>query len=89
MFFGVRGPFGSRRVSGPGQNAKKRQKTLTKSLRFKGHFGTLSAFLRACFLVYFQVRAFSALWAIWWPRGGQKGGFRRSCRGHLGGGANM
>ena len=44
-------------------------------LRFGGHFGTFSVYCASVFLVHFQGRSFSSLWAIWEPEGSLKGRF--------------
>ena len=36
---------------------------------FGGHFGIFSVFVAGVFLVHFQGRSFSSLWAIWEPKG--------------------
>jgi len=56
---------------------------------FLGRFGTFWCLVEGVFFVCFQGRPFCALWAIWWPRGGQKRGFWRPFRHHLGGGPDM
>ena len=65
---------------GPGQESggPKRGKRQIGSPLFGGCFGTFSALFGVCFFVYFQVPSFSALWAVWEPKGAQKGCFGRS-----------
>ena len=89
VFFGVRGPFGSRRVSGTEKSAKNGLDLVWNLARFRVVSALCGVFLRVFFFVCFQERPFCALWAIWWPECGQKGGFWRPFLRHLGGRSNM
>ena len=52
VFFGVRGPFGSRRVPGPGISAKNVRELVSNLARFRAVFVFRGAFFRVFFCVF-------------------------------------
>ena len=84
VFFGVRGPFGSRRAPGREKSTKNGMDLVLNFGRFRVLLALCGVVLRVCF----QERPFCALWAIWWPGCGKKGGFWGPFRLLLGGGSN-
>ena len=67
VFFGVWGPFGSRRVSGPEKSAKNGLDLVSNLARFRAVFALCGVFLKVFFLCVFRSAPFAHFWRFCGP----------------------